>query len=252
MSSSARGRRRRARAHTPFTEGARADGPHRLLFSGYASQNVGFFESMRAGYPLGFTRMNLANVRSIAPSLVVPGSAGYRFAGFLEWTNPFLFPNLAGLLPRGPGPRGPGYSCPREPRGNNSDRNRSVVRKGGVSPLARIRSRRHRSDRLRRDGARSAAHRSEPHGLPRLADRPPGERHARRARAIRPERLCRTRRSSIEEYRRIGFRYGLGVLLPDGHERWIHFQFDPDAPRIEAATTPLRGAIASHRIAASI
>jgi hypothetical protein len=57
---------------------------------------------------------------------------------------------------------------------------------------------------------------------------------------------------TIEEYRRIGFTYGLGVLFPDGHEVWRHFHFDEDALRIEHATTRLRGAIATHRIAASI
>src|SRR4030095_4380587 len=63
-----------------------------LLFTGYASQNVAFFESMRAGYPLRFPRMNPAHVRGITPGRAVPGSAGYRFAGVLDWTNAFLFP----------------------------------------------------------------------------------------------------------------------------------------------------------------
>lgn len=63
-----------------------------LLFSVFASQNLGFFGSMRAGYPLDLPRTNLSNVLQIAPRLVAPGSAGFRFTGLLEWTNSFLFP----------------------------------------------------------------------------------------------------------------------------------------------------------------
>jgi hypothetical protein len=111
-----------------------------LLFTGYASQNVAFFESMRAGYPLGFTRMNLANVRAIAPGLAVPGSAGYRFAGVLDWTNAFLFPiACATTSPKtSRASRRTSYAQPRESGRRVRVGNGTVVRHEGASDIARM------------------------------------------------------------------------------------------------------------------
>jgi hypothetical protein len=63
-----------------------------LLFAMYASQNFGFFENRSTGFPHALHNMNLATALSIKPRLAVPGSAGFRFAGEIEWCNAFLFP----------------------------------------------------------------------------------------------------------------------------------------------------------------
>lgn len=63
-----------------------------LMFAMYASQNFGFFENRSTGFPHATHNMNLATVLSIKPRLTVPGSAGFRFAGEIEWCNAFLFP----------------------------------------------------------------------------------------------------------------------------------------------------------------
>ncbi len=63
-----------------------------LLFAMYASQNFDFFESRSTEFPLGTHRRNLLNASRIAPRLVVPASAGFRFADALAWLNSFMFP----------------------------------------------------------------------------------------------------------------------------------------------------------------
>jgi UDP-MurNAc hydroxylase len=225
-----------------------------LLFSGYASQNVGFFESMRAGYPLGFTRMNLANVRAIAPRLVVPGSAGYRFAGPLEWTNPFLFPisrdyfleDLARVAPEVP-------AAFANPGDLFEVDHGAVVRRAGASPFARMIE--DDTRRLAFDATAPVPPLEDPNlqGYPdAVIEAQVNESLEGLEHFVRSAYTAQPPDPLVELYRRSGFTYGLGVLFPDGHERWVHFYFEPDAPRIEAASGRLRGAIASHRIAASM
>ena len=224
-----------------------------LLFSGYASQNVGFFETMRSGYPLGLTRMNLANVRRISPALVVPGSAGYRFAGYLEWTNPFLFPisrdhfvkDLARVAPELP-------SVFANPGDVFEVRGRSVVRHAGASDRVRM---------IVDDTDRVAFDATAP--IPPLTDPNPlgysdGEIDAQVRETVGGvvafvrAAYAGSTDPLVEQYRRSGFAYALGIVFPDGHERWWHFRFEPDAAEIAEAKGPPRGAIATHRIAASI
>ena len=63
-----------------------------LLFAMYASQNFDFFDSLESAFPWQTHRRNLENALRIAPRLLVPASAGFRFAGEHAWLNPFLFP----------------------------------------------------------------------------------------------------------------------------------------------------------------
>ena len=64
-----------------------------LMFAMYASQNFDFFQSRATSFPHKMHAMNLSNVMAIRPRMVVPGSAGFRFAGTgMEWCNAFLFP----------------------------------------------------------------------------------------------------------------------------------------------------------------
>lgn len=63
-----------------------------LMFAMHASQNFGFFENRSTGFPHDMHQMNLATVSRIKPKLTVPGAAGFRFTGEIEWCNAFLFP----------------------------------------------------------------------------------------------------------------------------------------------------------------
>ncbi len=63
-----------------------------LLFAMYASQNFDFFDSLESEFPRESHRRNLESALRIGPRLLVPASAGFRFAGEHSWLNPFLFP----------------------------------------------------------------------------------------------------------------------------------------------------------------
>ena len=63
-----------------------------LLFAMYAGQNFDFFDSLESEFPSETHRQNLENALRIAPQLLVPASAGFRFADEHSWLNPLLFP----------------------------------------------------------------------------------------------------------------------------------------------------------------
>src|SRR5262249_47368263 len=63
-----------------------------LLFAMHASQNFGFFESRGTGFPFDMHALNLKAALAIRPRAAVPGAAGFRFCGPVEWCNAFLFP----------------------------------------------------------------------------------------------------------------------------------------------------------------
>jgi UDP-MurNAc hydroxylase len=79
-------------SHETIRHSLQAVGSIDLLFAMHASQNFGFFENRSAGFPHDMHQENLATVLSIKPKLTVPGAAGFRFAGEIEWCNAFLFP----------------------------------------------------------------------------------------------------------------------------------------------------------------
>ncbi len=63
-----------------------------LHFAMYASQNFEFFDSLSSEFPAETHRRNLETALAVRPSLLVPASAGFRFAGEHVWLNRFLFP----------------------------------------------------------------------------------------------------------------------------------------------------------------
>ena len=79
-------------SHETIGHSLQAVGSIDLLFAMHASQNFGFFENRSASFPHDMHKENLATVLSIKPRLTVPGAAGFRFAGEIEWCNAFLFP----------------------------------------------------------------------------------------------------------------------------------------------------------------
>ena len=225
-----------------------------LLFSVFACQNLGFFDSLRAGYPLGISRANLANVRQVAPRLVVPGSAGFRFTGPLAWTNPFLFPisrdhflaDLARVAPQIP-------STLANPGDIFEIAAGTVTRHPGASPVARMIEDDTRL--LEFDATAPIPPLTDPNlqGYPAaLIDTHVGAVFDGIASFVREACSGTARDALVEEHRRSGASYGLGVVFPDGSERWLHLHFDRDQPRIVTAATPLRGATTTHRIAASM
>lgn len=220
-----------------------------LLFAMYASQNFGFFESKPLCFPFQMHEMNLATVAAIAPRMVVPGSAGFRFCGAGEWCNSFLFPIsrerfIADLAQVAPGIRpciaNPGDVFEVEPDGVRHRPGAATA----VTMLAQD------TYRLRYDPTAPVPPLTDPN-----PDRYPD---ARLAQAVADclhgftEFLAAAYKDSdpvVQEYRRLGASYAIGVVFPDGHEQWLRVQLAQSAPQL--SKEPAGDADAGHRIAAS-
>jgi len=229
-------------------------GPIDLLFSVFACQNLTFFGSMRAGYPLDISRKNLANVRQIAPKLCVPGSAGFRFTGELAWTNPFVFPisrrhflsDLARVAPDVP-------TAIANPGDMFEIAGHAVKHSPGASPVARM---------IEDDTHLIDFDATAP--IPPLTDtnivgypidvieRQVEETLSGMVEFIRSAYASAERDPLVEECRRGRSSHGIGVLFPDGRERWVRIDFGPDEPRIARGEGALHDVTTLHRIAASI
>ena len=224
-----------------------------LLFTVFASQNLGFFGSMRAGYPLDIPRTNLSNIRQIAPTLVVPGSAGFRFAGALEWTNPFLFPisrdhflgDIARVAPEIP-------STVANPGDVFEIAGGVVTRHPGASAVARMIE--DDTYLIEFDATAPVPPLTDPNLLGYGDTVIEEEVNAcfdgmvefvRSAYGDQPD-------PNVAAHRQNDASYGLGVVFPDGSERWLHIHFEQDAPRFVRTGEPLLDARVTHRIAASI
>ncbi len=224
-----------------------------LLFSVFASQNLGFFGSMTAGYPLDLPRTNLSNILQIKPKLVVPGSAGFRFAGALEWTNPFLFPisrtrflsDLARVAPEIPGViANPGDVFEIE--------GGSVRHLPQAAPFARMVA--EDTHLIDFDATAAIPPLDDPNTMgyaPELIAREVEaclegvEQFVRSAYAGPSDPLIDGLRSSRSSF-------ALGLVYPDGRSEWWNLSFGPDRPEFTRGAAPIRDAIVTHRIAASI
>jgi hypothetical protein len=225
-----------------------------LLFSVFACQNLTFFGSMRAGYPLDISKRNLANVRQIAPKLCVPGSAGFRFTGALAWTNPFVFPisrshflaDLARVAPEVPSAIG-------NPGDVFEIANHAVKHSPGASPISRmIEDDTHLIDF---DATAPIPPLEDPNlvGYPLdVIERQVEETLTGMIDFIRATHANGIRDSLLEDCKRAGVSHGIVVLFPDGRERWVRVDFGADEPTITRGEGPLHGVTTLHRIAASI
>lgn len=224
-----------------------------LLFAMYASQNFNFFESRGTDFPHAMHEMNLSTVMAIKPRMVVPGSAGFRFAGAgMEWCNAFLFPmsrerfvsDLARVAPEIP-------SRVANPGDVFEIEGGVVEHRVAASPLARTLE--DDTDRLRFDPTAP---------IPPLADpNPQGYSTERMERAVEAclEELAGFVRSAaaagndavLEEYRRCRASYAIGVVFPDRAERWLRIDLSEGAPRFERGERSVAPSDAGHRIVAS-
>jgi hypothetical protein len=225
-----------------------------LLFSVFACQNLTFFGSMRAGYPLEISRRNLDNVRRIAPKLCVPGSAGFRFTGALAWTNPFLFPisrrhflaDLARVAPAVPTTIG-------DPGDVFEIHDHRVTQHRSASPLARM-----IEDDTRLidfDATAPIPPLDDPNlvGYPRdVIEREVEQTLGGMIDYIEAAYAPGARDAIVDECRRSGASHGIVVLFPDGRQTWVRIEFAADAPKITRGEGELHGVTTLHRIAASI
>lgn len=223
-----------------------------LLFAMYASQNFKFFESRGSGFPHALHEMNLSTVMAIAPRMAAPGSAGFRFAGQgMDWCNAFLFPmsrerfvaDLARVAPHIP-------TCIANPGDVFHIEGGVVEHRAAESKLAKM---------LEDDTAKL---RFDPTAtIPPLQDpNPQGFSSERLAEGTEKvlEGFVRFVRDAcasssdalVEEYRRCLATYAIGVVFPDGHERWLRIALHQGEPQLVRGDI-VEPADAGHRIVAS-
>ena len=228
-------------------------GPIDLLFAMYASQNFNFFESRGVGFPHALHEMNLSTVMTIAPRMAVPGSAGFRFAGKgMEWCNAFLFPmsrerfvaDLVRVAPHIP-------TRVANPGDVFEIDSGHVEHRPAASRMATMIE--DDTDKLRFDPTAT---------IPPLEDpNPTGLSSERLKRGVDEvldafARFVRDACASaddavVEEYRRCNATYALGVVFPEGAERWLRVALSRSDPRFERAEGSVAPADAGHRIVAS-
>ena len=228
-------------------------GPIDLLFAMYASQNFNFFESRGTSFPHSMHEMNLNNVMAIRPKMAVPGAAGFRFAGAgMEWCNAFLFPmsrerfvaDMARVAPEIPTEiANPGDAFEVDRAG--------VHYRPGVSKIARMVE--DDSDLLRFDTTAT---------IPPLTDpNPAGVSMEKLTKGVDEALVAFARFVNealakpgsdelVDEYRKLGASYAIGVVFPDGPERWLRISMagEPEFERTDRRPAP---SDAGHRIVAS-
>lgn len=223
-----------------------------LLFSVFASQNLGFFESMRAGYPLDIPRANIENVLRVKPKLVVPGSAGFRFSGRLAWTNRFVFPisrtrfvddlqRVAPSIPSAIGNPGDVFEI-------DGGEVRCIRQ---ASPFAQMTT--DDTDLIEFDATAE---------VPPLVD----DNHLGYAEgliSVEVERCFQefsrflqspgsAHEPLFQALRQRQHVFALGVLFPDGSQRWLQAEFSGGGVALQQSDKALGGPTVTHRITASM
>lgn len=222
-----------------------------LLLASYTPQTFGWFGAQRTGFPGQFLRGALAAAREVAPRLLVAGMPGVRFAEPFGWTNAFLFPIprsrfLADLARAAPDVTG----LPGNPGDVFDITTGGVLRRSAASSLVTM-----IEDDTRRidfDPTASVPPLSDPNldgyaegALIEQVDATLGELARFIASAHGTDPI-------LHDHMRVRGSYGLGVVFPDGHERWLRATFDRETPRVERGEGSIRGALNTQRIAASV
>lgn len=223
-----------------------------LLFAMHASQNFGFFDCRSTGFPFAMHELNLRTALSIRPRVAVPGAAGFRFCGAVEWCNAFLFPMSREQFVADLTRLDPGIQTYIANPGDVFEVNAGDVQHHpGASKVATT---------LEDDTASLRFDPTAP--VPPLTDpNPDGHSNELLTRAVDDclegffgfiSAAYREGDALVADHRRLLASYAVGVVFPDGHERWFRVQFDEQAPRFERAVARCAPASAVHRIAASV
>ena len=226
-----------------------AGGSIDLLFAMYASQNFNFFESRATEFPRKLHEVNLRSVARIKPKMAVPGSAGFRFTGDMEWCNAFLFPMSRERFVADLARVAPDVATRIANPGDVFEiEGGRVHHRPAKSPLAKTVE--DDTDRLRFDPTAP---------IPALADPNPAGlgRHAL-AEGVRAtlEGFARFVRDApddpvIAEYRACRASYAVVIVFPDAIERWLRIDWREGAPVVTEGEGRAAVSDAGHRIVAS-
>ncbi len=223
-----------------------------LLFAAYAVQSFAYYGSQRARYPTQYLHGAATCAERIAPRLVVPASAGFRYRAPMDWVNSFVFPisrerYLDELARVAPGLK--------RDIGNPGDvfeiRAGAVLRKPGASPI--VTSMTDDTHRIAFDPTSFVPPSADPN-----LDGYPEDELRRDVEALFDELSAFVREgydgtdAALREYRRIRTTYGLGVVFPDGAHRSITIDFAGATPKITRSEGGPRDALVTHRLPASV
>ena len=223
-----------------------------LLFAMYASQNFEFFESRATEFPVETHRRNLETVLRIDPTVVAPGSAGFRFVGEHDWLNAFLFPISRERFLADLGRLAPGVDPRLVDPGDVLDLSvdGGVALQKGAAPFAHTDA---------RDTARIAYDPTAT--IPRLSDPNPDGYQTDRLEQLAVGLLTKlgdwvgTSATSddrvLRAYRELEVRYQMGLVFPDDTERRFALDFTLDPPPLVETRGGASEADLVHRIAAS-
>lgn len=223
-----------------------------LLFSVFASQNLGFFESMRAGYPLDIPRANIENVLRVRPKLVVPGSAGFRFTDRLAWTNPFVFPISRARFIDDLERADPSIASAL---GNPGDvfeiAGGEVRRQPQASSFARMIA--DDTHLIEFDATAEVPALIDDNHLG--FDEEFIQREVRRCLDEFTDYLEASAKGPAALFQALRQRrhvFSLGILFPDRSQQWLQAAFDPEGVSIRRSSESLGGATVTHKITASM
>ena len=237
-------------SHETIGHALQALGSIDLLFAMHASQNFGFFENRSTGFPHAAHQMNLATVLSIKPRLTVPGAAGFRFAGEIEWCNAFLFPISRDQFVADLRTVAPNLATATANPGDVFEiEARTVQHRAGASEVAQTLE--EDTWRLRFDPTAT---------IPPLKDTNPDQYSDDQLRSevakviAGLEAFLRTSYGGPEKlvvpFRELAASYAIEVVFPDGPQRY-RIQFAKDDFRIESGPAAAAAAQMEHKITAS-
>lgn len=221
-----------------------------LLFAMHASQNFGFFDDRSAGFPHKSHQENLATASSIKARLTVPGAAGFRFAGEIEWCNAFLFPISREQFVADLRTLDPGLATAIANPGDVFEIEAAAVRhRPGASEVARMLE----EDTWRLKFDPTAA-------IPPLEDTNPDRYSDEQLRSEVAKVIsgleaflrtaCASKDPVLDPFRELAVSYAIEVVFPDGPQRH-RIQFASDDFRIESGPAAAAPAQMEHRITAS-
>jgi hypothetical protein len=237
-------------SHETIGHSLKALGSIDLLFAMHASQNFGFFEDRSTGFPHDTHKSNLDTVLSIKPRLTVPGAAGFRFAGEIEWCNAFLFPISREQFVKDLRTLDPGLATAIANPGDVFEIDGGTVQHlPGASEVAQTLE--DDTWRLRFDPTAA---------IPPLKDTNPDQYSSDQLRSevakviTGLEAFLRTSYESqvklIALFRELAVSYAIEVVFPDGPQRY-RIQFAEDDFRIESGPAAAAAAQMEHKITAS-
>lgn len=222
-----------------------------LFFARHTVPDLTFFGAQRHGFPGPFLRDALTCAGRVAPALVVPGSGGVRFMEPFAWTNAFLFPISRQRFTTDLRRAAPNIASATGNPGDVFEIRAGIVeRRAGASAAVTLTD--DDSHRIDLDPTATVPPLTDPNLDGYAPDALAAQVGATFDELTQYVAAEHTRDPVLLDHQRCRGSYGLGVVFPDGSERWLRVIFGEQAPLVERGDGSIRGALNTQRIAASV